>query len=150
LEQAKTYHERDIARITSNLEFVNRIIATAALLNQNPQKAVPFAVSALQVNRYSADAIQLLLRAFLSEWKEGMSAEPYWQFLSKLYDVQNLKDLIFLYQFAGTAGFEALQAYIWDILPESVQQQLHRSTIKTGETDNEGSNFSRRPGYTHQ
>lgn len=126
LEKVKTYHERDIARITSNLEFVNRIIATAALLNQNPQKAVPFAVAALQVNRYSADAFQLLLRAFLSEWEEGMSAEPYWQFLSKLYDTRNLKDLLFVYNFTGTAGFEALQAYIWNLLPQPVQRQLEQ------------------------
>lgn len=124
LNKMEHYHGQDNARIAADLEFPNRVIATAALLEGNPQKAVEFAVAALRINRYSQDGIQLLLRAFLTEWQEGMPVEPYWQFLCKLYDVQNLKDLLFLYKFSGAAGFVALQSYIWNTIPEAVQQQL--------------------------
>lgn len=122
LDKMETYHGEDISRMASELEFVNRVIATEALLRGETQKAVSFAVSALKVNKYSADGIGILLRAFLTEWKEGMDIEPYWQFLCKLYDTQNLKDCLFLHKFSGEAGFEALQTHIWHHLPQQVQQ----------------------------
>lgn len=124
LKKMETYHGQDNARIAGDLEFPNRVIATAALLEGNPQKAVQFAVAALRVNRYSQDGIQLLLRAFLTEWKEGMPAEPYWQFLCKLYDVQKIKDLLFLHKFSGEAGFIKLQECVWAAMPEQMRQQL--------------------------
>ena len=124
LAKMDAYKGEDVIRMASNLEMVHRMIATAALMEGNPQKAVSFAVSALKVNKYSADGIQLLLRAFLTEYKEGMPAEPYWQFLCKVYDRQNLKDLLFLHKFAEEAGFSALQKRIQEELPEPVREQI--------------------------
>lgn len=124
LKKLAQYQGIEISRITSELELVNRVIATAALLHGNSRKAVTFAVEALKVNRYSTDGAGILLRAFRTEWQEGMSAEPYWQFLSKLYDMQNLKDLLFVYKLSAEAGFTALQQEIWEHMPIQVRQQL--------------------------
>lgn len=124
LKKLAQYQGVEISRMTSELELVNRVIATAALLHGDSQKAVAFAVEALKVNRYSADGAGILLRAFLTEWQEGMSAEPYWQFLSKLYDVQNLKDLLFVYKLSAEAGFPALQQRVREAMPPQVRQQL--------------------------
>ncbi len=126
LQKLSTYHGESLVRLSANLEFPNRVIATAALLEGEPEKAVQFAVSALKLNKYGADSIQILLRAFLTEYKEGASAEPYWKFLCKLYDPQSLKDLLFLHKFSGKSGFEALKNCIWEQLPQSVQQQIEQ------------------------
>lgn len=124
LKKLEQYQGIEHSRMTSELELVNRVIATAAMLHGDAQKAVSFAVEALKVNRYSTDGAGILLRAFRMEWQEGMSAEPYWQFLCKLYDVWNLKDLLFIYKLSAEAGFTALQQEIWEHMPTQVRQQL--------------------------
>lgn len=124
LKKLEQYHGLDIARVTSNLELVNRIIATDAWLKKDLPRTVSFAVSSLQANKYSADSIQLLLSAFLTEWQEGMTVNPYWQFLCKLYDIQNLKDLLFLHRFSGDIGFARLQERIEEALPAEVREQM--------------------------
>lgn len=128
LNKMETYHGEDISRMTSALELVNRVIATEALLRGDVQKSVSFAVSALKVNKYSADGIGILFRAFRTEWKEGMSVEPYWQFLCKLYDMQSLKDSLFVYKLSAEAGFIDLQQEIWEHMPVQVRQQLDLSS----------------------
>lgn len=124
LRKIESYRGAEIVRATAELELVNRVIATTALLQGDPQKAVSFAVEALKVNKYSTDGLGILLRAFLTEWQEGMSAEIYWSFLTRLYDAQNLKDLLFLYKLSAEAGFMALQQEIWEHMPIQVRQQL--------------------------
>lgn len=124
LKKLETYRGLELTRITPELELVNRVIATVALLEGNSSKAVTFAVAALRVNKYSTDGIGILLRAFQTEWQEGMSAEPYRQFLGKLYNMQDMRDTLFLYKLSGEAGFTALQQRIWEHMPLPVQQQL--------------------------
>lgn len=124
LQKIENYRGAETVRATAELEMLNRIIATTALLQGNPQKSVTFAVEALKVNKYSTDGLGILLRAFQTEWQEGMSAEPYWQFLGRLYDMQSLKDLLFVYKLSGEAGFAALQQEIWGHMPMQVRQEL--------------------------
>lgn len=124
LKKAESYHGLDMARITSQLDMPNQVIAAVALQKGNLQKAVQFAVTALRINRYDRDTIQILLRAFHTEWKEGQSAEPYWQFLCKVYDPGNLKDLMFLYKFIAEEGFMALQQQVLFAIPEQAREQI--------------------------
>ena len=131
LKKAETYHGLDMARITSQLDMPNQVVAAVALQKGNLQKAVQFAVTALRINRYDRDTIQILLRAFHTEWKEGQSAEAYWQFLCKVYDPGSLKDLMFLHKFAAEEGFTALEQQILFAIPaearEQVQSQMQAS-----------------------
>ena len=124
LQKLTTYRKEEPVRLSADMDLPNRAIATAALMEGNPEKAVQFAVAALKLNKYGTDSIQILFRAFLTEYKEGMPAEPYWQFLCKVYDRQNLKDLLFLHKFAEEAGFSALQKRIQEELPEQVREQI--------------------------
>ena len=132
LQKLPNYHGEDLVRLSANMELPNRAIATAALMEGNPEKAVQFAVAALKLNKYGADSIQILLRAFLTEYKEGMPAEPYWQFLCKIYEVQHLKDLLFLHKFAGEENFSALQDRILQQLPQPVQEQIQKQKMGEG------------------
>lgn len=127
LEKLELYHDLKVTRITSNLELVNRVIAMVALRKDNLQKAVRFAVAALRSNRYSADSIQILLTAFRIEWKTGKSVEPYWGFLEKLYDMENIKDLLTLYKAALVVPFEKLSERLYEALPQEAKEQLGKS-----------------------
>lgn len=127
LKKVEGYNGLDMARITSQLDMPNQVVAAVALQQGNLQKAVQFAVTALRVNRYDRDTIQILLRAFHTEWKEGQSAEPYWQFLCKVYDGGSLKDLLFLEKFTREEGFTALQECVYSQLPEEARQQVQQS-----------------------
>lgn len=129
LKKVETYNGLDMARITSQIDMPNQVVAAVALQKGNLQKAVQFAVTALRVNRYDRDTIQILLRAFHTEWKEGQSAEPYWQFLCKVYDSGNLKDLLFLEKFTREEGFTALQEYVYTELPEEARQQVQKQAL---------------------
>lgn len=124
LQKIESYRGAEGIRATTDLEMMNRIIATMAMIRGNPQKAVSHAVEALKVNRYSTDGLGILLRAFQTEWQGGMPAQPYWQFLSKLYDMHSLKDQLFVYKLSGESGFTALQQEIWNHMPEQVQQRV--------------------------
>ena len=111
------YRGVDVVRMISNMEMVNWAISAAALESGNPQKAVPFAVSALRINKYSPEGIQLLLSAFQTEFSPGMDAEPYWQFLCRIYDTGNLKDMLFVRKFAEDVGFQEIRQRAEQMLP---------------------------------
>ncbi len=126
LEKLMKYQGVDAVRMTANLEIAYWPVALASLLDGRMQDAVNFAVSTLQVNRYSPEGIQVLLKAFMSEFKSGADAAPYWQFIAKLYDVNNLKDLLFVHKFAADAGFAELAGIVYGQFPEEVRAQLDK------------------------
>lgn len=125
VKKAEGYMGMESVRLTGNLEFVYCVISkVAAELEHSAQKAVQYSVEALKVNKYSADAIGILLTSFRCEYKEGMNVETYWNFLCKLYDQHSLKDLLFLYRFSEEAGFEKLTERILKEIPEEARQYL--------------------------
>lgn len=127
LEKLEWYQNVEVARMTSDLELPNRVVALAALKKGELQKAVRFVVPALRINRYSEDSIKVLLASFRMEWKDGKSVEPYWDFLKQLYDIDSLKDLLILYKSAKEIPFDKLAEKIREFLPEEVKQQLKGS-----------------------
>lgn len=124
LQKLEHYTGADVTTMTGDLEVPNKVIAMQALSEGNLQKAVQYAVKALQVNKYSGDAIKILIVAFKMEHKPGMGAESYWQFLCKMYDSNNLKDLMFLYRFAGEEGFTELAELAYEAIPPEVRGQI--------------------------
>lgn len=124
LHKLEHYTGADVATMTGDLEVPNKVIAMQSLQEGNLPKSVQYAVKALQVNKYSGDAIKILIVAFKLEHKPGMGAESYWQFLCKLYDVNNLKDLLFLHRFAGEEGFTELAQLAYEAIPPEVRSQV--------------------------
>ena len=124
LEKMEVYNGDEIVQMTCNLEFPNYIVAGASLNRKELPKAVKYAVAALRINKYSPDAVKVLLAAFCMESKKGVDAAEYWDFLCKIYDGENLKDLLFLYKFTQESGFESLEELIWKELPEEVRRCL--------------------------
>lgn len=127
LEKLEWYQTAEVARMTSDLERPNQVVAASALKQGNLQKAVRFVVPALRINRYAADSIKILLASFRMEWQEGKSVDPYWNFLKQIYDMDNLKDLLILYKFAKELQFDKLAEKIWGFLPKEAKEQLKGS-----------------------
>ncbi len=127
LEKAEQYQGVEVVRMFSNMKLVAFIIALAAEQQNNLPKAVRFAVMALRVDKYSPDALSILLRSFLTEYRKGTLA-PYWNMLMQVYQSDNLKDMLFLHKIAGECGFFDLQEQVFQTLPEEARSQLMNST----------------------
>ena len=119
LSKMDNYKGAEMMRITAGLRLVCSTIAQAALENQEEQKAVQYATAALRIDKYSADALNVLLNAFLTEWKEGMSIDPYWNFLCKIYEKNRTEDLQFLCKAAKESGFQRLEEHVLALLSQN-------------------------------
>lgn len=124
LKKLEQYKGGDTIQLSAELEMVNCIIASAALKQGNLQKAVQFAVTTLRLNKYSAEALRTLLNAFSREYQAGTDVEVYWTFLCKIYDINNLKDLIFIHRIAGDTDFAAIQECVLRIVPSEIGNQI--------------------------
>lgn len=131
IRKAEHYSGVEVVRLNANLELAARTIALAARQKGDYQKAVSFAVTALRVNKYSPDALKILLESFLTEYRSG-NIEPYWRMLTQIYDGKNLKDLLFLHKIAGKTGFYDLQDRIQLQMPEEARQRLREHEKKVG------------------
>ena len=123
LRKMEHYRGGDVVRMASELKLCNWVIAAAALQKGDLQKAVQFATGALQVDKYCPEGIEILLRAFLAECGDG-AAGAYWQFLCKIYDTTQLKDMLFIRKFARDIGFHKLEECVLAALPPEVREQL--------------------------
>lgn len=123
ISKTETYRGGDTIRMAGNLEMVSWAISMAALNAGDLSKAVSFAVSALQINKYSPEGIQLLLKAFLLEQKPKADAAPYWQFLCRIYDTNDLKDMLFLRKFAQEMGFRFIAERANEMLPPEARER---------------------------
>lgn len=124
LNKLKTYKGEEVSNMASDLALPNYVVAGAALNAGNPQKAVQFSVAALQADKFSPDGLKTLLLAFMTEYKPGMSVDAYWNFLYKLYDMSNPKDLLFIWKMAKETGFEAMESRAFDSLPPEIKEHI--------------------------
>ncbi len=129
IRKAEHYKGLEVVRLNANMELAAKTIALVAAENGDLQKAVRFAVTAIRVNKYSTEALKILLNAFLTEYKSGV-IEPYWKMLSQIYDSRNLKDLLFLHKLAGETGFFDLQERIRKQMPQDAEEYLREHEKK--------------------
>lgn len=116
LQKMEQYKGAEVVRISAGLKLVCNTIAKNALEQGEAQKAVQYATTVLRMNQYSADGLDVLLKAFLTEWKEGMSIDPYWNFLCKIYEKNRTEDLQFLCKAAKASGFQSLEEYVSELM----------------------------------
>lgn len=124
LNKLKRYDGADVAKMTSDLALPNYVVAAHALNQGNPQKAVTYAVEALRVDKFSPDGMKMLLLAFATEYKDGMTIDPYWNFLYKLYDMSNPKDLLFIWKMAKETAFTAMEERAFAALPPEIKERI--------------------------
>jgi len=124
LQKAETYKGLEGMRIAGYLELPYYTLSVDAFNKGEMSNAVNYAVATLRAQKYSGGGITVLLKAFMSEYRPGMSAQPYYDFLIKLYDMNNLKDMLFIYRFANETGFVELARIVYDQMPEEVRSQL--------------------------
>lgn len=126
LKKIESYRGVELTRMTSDMATPNWVIATEAFNKREFQKTVQFAITALRFDRYVPEALQILLCAFLTEWKPGIDAEVYCNFLFKIYDKNNLKDLLFLYKFVRESGFTQLEEEVKGQIPQETLRYLSK------------------------
>jgi len=124
LEKVKTYKSEEVSNMANNLALPNYVVAGAALQKGNAQKAVQFAVAALQADKFSPDGLKFLLLAFATEYRPGTSVDAYWNFLYKLYDMSNPKDLLFIWKMAKETGFKAMEDRAFVALPPEIKERI--------------------------
>lgn len=134
LKKMDQYKGIDEVRMTSRLRVVTVTISLVAEQKGDLQKAVRFAVMALRVDKYAPDALLILLRSFLTEYRNG-NLTPYWNMLTQIYDPENLKDMLFLHKIAGECDFFDLQEKVLQQLPEEARIQLFDLEGKQAQED---------------
>lgn len=117
IRQLELYHGIDIIYMLGNMELVYYVTATAAQEHGDIHKAVHYCVKGLQIERYS-DRILIPLLSMLKNDKKS-TADSVLQFIGKLYQINKLKDKLYIYKCAKAISYYELE----DILYDSFSQQ---------------------------
>lgn len=134
LEKLEHYRGTGMVMIAGNLENVYIWLAAASQKLEQPQDVVRYGVLALRMNRYLTSVLGEILALLKKEPGEMGDCDGTWRFLTKLYDMSNLKDQLFILKCAKAVGFISLEERIYESLPEEEKQQI-RLTKQEKEMD---------------
>lgn len=124
LDKLERYRGTAMLWISGNLENVYTWIAAASQKLDQPQDVVRYGVLALRMNRYLTAVLGEILALLKKEPGEMENCEGTWGFLSKLYDMNNLKDQLFILKCAKAVGFISLEERVYGSLPEEEKKQI--------------------------
>lgn len=128
LQKLDQYRGRDLIRVAGDLERVMFWIASICMEKTgNLQKGVQYTVSLLRMDRFSKEGGKLLLWAFSQEAGSKETIDSYIQFLKKLYDFGDPKQVLFLYECALLVNFSQMAEYLYFQLPKQIQERLKSS-----------------------
>lgn len=111
-------------KMSGDLNDVYVMLAKLCYALQKKSDCVRYAVLALRMNAYLDGVLSVVLRLLQEEKGEAENPAATYTFLSKLYNMDSVKDLLFIYKCAKIAHFHKLADIIFNVLPKDVQTQL--------------------------
>lgn len=111
-------------KMPGNLNNVYNMLAQLFYALRKKQDCVRYAVLALRMNPYLDSVLGVVLTLFKEEKGELENPVGTYDFLFKLYNMDNMKDLLFVYKCAKAARFQKLADLIFNKFPEDVQRKL--------------------------
>ena len=124
LEYAEGYRGIDVIFTSGNLQKLYTWMTEISRKLAYPQDTVRYGVLALRTDRYMDGVLAAILSFLREEPGEEKGAEGTWNFLGKLYDVSNSRELFFLYKCAKAAGFISLEEKILSVLSDADREFL--------------------------
>lgn len=92
------------------------------------QETVRYSTLALKMNPRLDSTLARLLEILKDERGEAEHAGGTWDFLGKLYDLNSVSDLIFIYKCAKAVDFPALENRLLEAMPKEMREEVLRAT----------------------
>lgn len=132
LERYGSYNKAML--LTGNLRGAYEMQALCFLESGRIQKAVSTSVAVLKTERYSAQALCILVRAFRKgRGIEEVSPQAAMDFLQKIYDIGYLKDRLMLLRVSGKVGWLELQTLVERTFSEAELDFVKRAEAAGGQ-----------------
>ena len=126
LERTETYRGNVLSYASTNLQDIYTRLSLIYYRNGNPDESMRFGILSLRMNRYNQSQLNILIALFfMNAGQERQKvAEGAWEVLSKLYDVNNQKDQLFLLRAAKAVPFQEFARVVLQNLPEQDSVQM--------------------------
>ncbi|OON86126.1 hypothetical protein BXO88_08730 [Oribacterium sp. C9] len=110
LEKYGTINKSEIAM--QNISTIYELLSEACLKVGDMKNAVKYSSSIISVNKYSAKGLVVLLRAFKGEGKNPVPVKDVINYLSKIYDFNDAKDISMIKAAAEAVGYEGMSEFL--------------------------------------
>lgn len=124
LEKLEIYKGKKALNITGHLDRVYCVLARAAQELNNAPEIVKYTVLALRVNRFQENTLLGLLEQLKKEPTEMEDASGTFRLISSLYQMEQLKDKLFLLKCAKKVRFYQLEKRVWECLTQVEREGL--------------------------
>lgn len=131
LERVDTYKKSDTVYISGNLKTAYTQMAAICQKLDRPQEVVRYGVLALRIERFLDTVLVEILSLLQAERGESENSQGTWGLLSKIYQMDNPKDQLFLYKCAKAVGFTSLKERILNVMSDSLRDEVTR--IRAGD-----------------
>lgn len=134
LERYGSYNKAML--LTGNLRGAYEMQALCFLESGQIEKAVSASVAVLKTERYSAQALYILVRAFMLGHGMGggvVKPQAAMDFLLKLYDIGNLKDRLILLRVSEKIGWMELQKLVEHTFSDAELEFIKRTEAAEGQ-----------------
>lgn len=130
LERLENYDVDLAMKMSANLNDVYIMLTKLCYSLCHNQECIRYAVLALRMDPYLDGVLSVVLMLLKEEKGEAENPAATYTFLSKLYNMDSLKDLLFIFKCAKIANFNKLMDIIMNVLPENLQQDLKADKVK--------------------
>ena len=127
LQQVDAYKKSSTVYVSANLKTAYTQMAAICQKLNRPQEVIRYGILALRMDRYIDTVLAEILALLREEKGESENAQGTWGLLSKIYQMDNPKDQLFLYKCAKAVGFTALKERILDVMSDSLRDEVTRT-----------------------
>ena len=124
LKRLEAYKGDDVIYLNGNLEKTYVWMAGFCQQLKLPDEELFYGICALRMNRRLEKVACEVLRLMKKEEQQGKGTEDSWEVLKRVYDLQDIRDLLFLFKCARITGYSALEGRILKYIPEDVRKKL--------------------------
>ncbi len=118
------YSGDDVIYLSGNLEKTYVWMVGLCQQLKLPEEELYYGILALCMNRrLEAVACEVLLLLKKKD-HQGERTEDSWELLKRIYDMKDVRNLLFLFKCARIAGYSALEEWILKCLPDDLQKRL--------------------------
>lgn len=128
LQKADSYGGRAGSMCAGLLSDIYNYLVTAHQELSRPAGVVRYGTLSLRSSRYQEVILLAVLQLLRDDPAEKDTAAGTVSWLSKLYDLNSPRDLLFIFKCAKRLGFQPLQKVIFALLPEEDQKAVSAKT----------------------
>ncbi len=91
-----------------NINYIYEMLGDGCLKTGDLKSAVKYASSLISVNKYSVKGLMVLLRSFMGDGSNSVPEKDVYNYLSKIYDLNNEKDISMIASASEAVGYHGI------------------------------------------